>query len=665
MTKTEAKKRIEKLRGEINYHRHLYHVLDKQEISDAANDSLKHELEDLEQQYPDLITADSPTQRVGGQALPKFVSVAHDMRMLSLNDMFSMDELKAWEARNQKIVPARYEYFVELKIDGVALSLIYEDNVLIRAATRGDGSQGEDVTQNIKTIEAIPLRLQEKVPERLEVRGEAYMLKKDFDRMNAQQVKAGKPAFANPRNVSAGSIRQLDPAMTASRPLRFFAWEITQGLPIKTRQEEYGRLQELGFPVPPGATLCASMEEVGTFLAQATDKRLNHPFQVDGLVVKINDLAISRRLGVVGKAPRGSAAFKFAAEEATTIVEDIVVQVGRTGTLTPVAHLKPVQVAGTTVSRATLHNADEIARKDVRIGDTVIIHKAGDIIPEIVKVLPNLRPAKTKPFKMPTKCPICGSPVTQAEDGVAVKCTNQNCFSQERERILHAVSRAAFDIEGLGEKITEQLIQEGLIEDAADLWDLTEGDLLPLERFAEKSAKKLIEEIAAKKKFSLSRFLVALSIPHVGTVTAQHMARVFRTLEKLLAAGEETLSNVPGVGEKTAPAVHAFLHNSHTKHLLAKYKKFGIIIMAEKTGGPLAGKTFVFTGSMAGMTRDEAKQRVQGLGALTASTVGEKVDYLVAGIDAGSKLKKAKELGVTVLSPAEFDTMIRENRHSS
>ena len=657
MTKTEAKKRILKLRDEINHHRYLYHVLDKQEISDAANDSLKHELETLEEQFPDLVTADSPTQRVGGQPLPQFGEAPHATRMLSLNDMFSLAELQAWEARNQKIIPSNYEYFVELKIDGVALSLIYEDGVLVRAATRGDGSRGEDVTQNIKTIEAIPLRLQRSTPGGLEVRGEAYMLKKDFASMNAAQTKAGLPTFANPRNVSAGSIRQLDPAITASRRLRFFAWEITSGLPIKTRVGEYKMLQELGFPVPPGGMLCQDMGKVWTYIKNEEGKHLKYPFQVDGLVVKINDLAISQRLGIVGKAPRGSAAFKFAAEEATTVVTDIIVQVGRTGTLTPVAHLQPVLVAGTTVSRATLHNADEIARKDVRIGDTVIIHKAGDIIPEIVKVLPNLRPANTKSFTMPTKCPICGSPVTRAEDGVAVKCTNQGCFSQERERILHAVSRAAFDIEGLGEKITEQLIQEGLIEDAADLWDLTEGDLLPLERFAEKSAKKLIEEIAAKKSFTLSRFLVAISIPHVGTVTAQQMARVFGTLGRLLEASQDSLSDVPGVGEKTAPAVHAFLHRSQTKHLLAKYKKFGITVTKEKTGGPLSGKTFVFTGSMAGMTRDEGKQRVQALGGLTASTVGEKVDYLVAGVD--PKLKKAKELGITVLSPAEFDRMIR------
>ncbi len=616
ISKQAAKKRIEKLRAEIDHHRYLYHVLDKQEISDAANDSLKHELEALEQEFPDLITSDSPTQRVGGEPLPEFKAVPHDVRMLSLNDVFGPEELQAWEVRNKKIVSGQYEYFVELKIDGVALSLMYEDGILQRAVTRGDGSIGEDVTQNIKTIEAIPLRLQKKVSGKLEVRGEVYILKKDFEQMNKRQEKAGKPAFANPRNVAAGSIRQLDPTVTASRPLRFFAWEITQGMPLKTRQEEYVRLQELGFPVPPNAQLKKTMAEVEAYIAAAEGERLNHPFQVDGLVVKINDLALTTRLGIVGKAPRGSAAYKFAAEEATTIVENIVVQVGRTGALTPVAHLAPVRVAGTTVSRATLHNEDEIKRKDVRIGDTVIIHKAGDIIPEVVKVLPNLRPAKAKAFIMPTKCPICKSPVQKEADGAIIRCLNPNCFSQQRERILHAVGRGAFDIEGIGEKIAEQLLQEGLIEDPADLWDLTEGDLLPLERFAEKSAKNVINEIAAKKKFPLSRFLVALSIPHIGTVTAQYMARVFTTLDALLSAKEEDISGVPGVGEKTAPAVYKFLHSVSTKHLLEKYKKFGITTIAEKTGGPLQGKTFVFTGSMPNMSREEAKQRVQALGGL-------------------------------------------------
>lgn len=659
LTKSEAKQRLKKLRGEIEHHRYLYHVRDTQEISDAALDSLKDELVSLEKLYPDLITPDSPSQRVSGQPLPEFKTVTHASRMLSLNDMFDEGDLQQWETRNQKIVPGPYEYFVELKIDGMALSLVYEDSVLTKAATRGDGTTGEDVTQNVKTIEAIPLRLAKSIPGRFEVRGEVYILKKDFARMNAQRQKAEQPLFANPRNVSAGSIRQLDPAIAASRPLRFFAWEITGAPGIKTRQQEYDLLIELGFPVPPHATLCQSLTEVEAVITQEEKKKLSHPFQVDGLVMKINDLAIAARLGVVGKAPRGSAAYKFPAEEATTIIEDIMVQVGRTGALTPVAHLRPVRVAGTTVSRATLHNADEIKRKDVRIGDTVVIRKAGDIIPEIVQVLPKLRPAKAKPFVMPKQCPICRSPVKKDEaDAAVIRCLNPNCFSQQRERISHAVGRSAFDLEGVGEKIVEQLLQEGLIEDTADLWDLTAGDLLPLERFAAKSAQKIISEIQAKKVFALSRFLVALSIPHVGIVTAQQLARVWMTLPNLLSASQEEIGQVDGVGTKTAPAIFAFLHSSATKHLLAKYDRLGITVAKEKSSGPLSGKTFVFTGALPNMSRDEAKQLVQAKGGFIASTVGAKVDYVVAGEEAGSKLKKARDLGLHILTPAQFQKMI-------
>lgn len=659
MTKTEANQRIQKLRQEINHHRYLYHVLDKQEISDAALDSLKHELTTLEDQFPDLVTPDSPTQRVGGQPLPKFKSVQHATRMLSLQDIFTVEELHQWAKRNQKIIPGKYEYFAELKIDGVAVSVVYQDGRLVQAATRGDGTTGEDVTQNIKTIEAIPLTTVEPHHGRLEVRGEIYMLKKDFAAMNKKRAREGQALFANPRNVSAGSIRQLDPAIARSRPLRFFAWEITDGAATTTRAEEYKLLQTLGFPVPPQAKLCTSLAEIEKYIADAATKRLKHPFQVDGLVIKINDVAVSKRLGIVGKAPRGSVAFKFAAEEATTVVEDIVVQVGRTGALTPVAHLQPVSVAGTTVSRATLHNADEIKRKDVRVGDTVVIHKAGDIIPEIVQVLPNLRPARTRPFRMPRKCPVCRSPVTQDEDGVVVRCSNPDCFLRQREKILHAVGRSAFDIEGLGEKIVEQLVWEGLIEDPADLWDLAEGDLIPLERFAEKSAQNLITEIANRKTITLSRFLVALSIPHVGIVTAQQITRRFGTRAKLLAASVADTGSIEGVGTKTAPAIHKFLHSAATKKLLAKYDRVGLIIKPEKSSGPLSSKTFVFTGSMPGMTRDEAKQKVQQLGGLIGSTVGAKVDYLVAGEDPGSKIEKAKKLGIRVLTPEQFKKMIQ------
>lgn len=658
MTKQQARVRATALRKEINYHRYLYHVKDTQEISDAALDSLKNELQAIEQQYPDLVTPDSPTQRVGGEALPEFIPVPHTSRMLSLSDMFSLEELVAWEKRNQKIVPGEYTYFVELKIDGVAVSLLYEEGVLVRAATRGDGTTGEDVTQNIKTIEAIPLALQKRIPGIVEVRGEVYFPKKEFEDMNALRQAHGELPFANPRNIAAGSIRQLDPAIAAERPLKFFAWEITQGIDVKTREEEYGILQELGFPVPPNGKLCETMEDVGHVLKQEESRRLAYPFQVDGLVVKINDISVSSRLGIVGKAPRGSAAYKFAAEEATTVVEDITVQVGRTGALTPVAHLTPVRVAGTTVSRATLHNADEVARKDIRVGDTVIIRKAGDIIPEVVASLPKLRKKEAKPFRMPRVCPVCGSPVTKDLEGVVVRCTNTDCFPRQREMILHAVGRAAFDIEGLGDKIVEQLLQEGLIKDVSDLWELTEGDLMPLERFAEKSAKNLVHEIQQKKSITLARFLVALGIPHVGVVTAQDLARQYKTLENISHATKESLESVEGIGEKVADAIREFFSNENTVQLLKKYKSLGIVVQDAKSAGALDGKTFVFTGSLSSMTREEAKQRVQGLGGRVASTVGQDVDIVVVGEDAGSKAEKARALGLQTITEQEFASLL-------
>ncbi|MEX0650364.1 MAG: NAD-dependent DNA ligase LigA [Candidatus Andersenbacteria bacterium] len=658
MKKQEADERIKKLRHEIDHHRYLYHVLDEPEISDAALDSLKKELQDLEDEFPELQTPDSPTQRVGGQPLPEFEQVSHTTRMLSLQDVFDIDDLKQWEKRNQKIIPGSYEYFVELKIDGVAISLMYEDGRLQSAATRGDGLVGENVTHNIRTIEAIPLFLRKHSSGRVEIRGEIYILKADFKRLNTQRAKEDLPLFANPRNIAAGSIRQLDPAMAAKRPLRFFAWEITEGVPIKSRQEEYALLRELGFAVPPNARLCKSLIEVKEYIDAEEKKRLKQPFQVDGLVLKINDLSITTRLGVVGKAPRGSIAYKFAAEEATTVVEEIVVQVGRTGALTPVAHLRPVQVAGTTVSRATLHNIDEVQRKDVRVGDTVIIHKAGDIIPEVVQSLPALRPAGSKPFRMPKRCPVCNSPVAHEEGGVVIRCTNSQCFSQQRERILHAVGRVGFDIEGLGEKIVEQMLQEGLIEEVPDLWELTEGDLQQLEGFAEKSANNLVTEIHSRTQISLGRFLVALGIPHVGVVTAQDLARTFSTLDRLVSVTPEDFERVEGVGAKVATAMYQYLHSKEMQHLLKRYEQVKVRIVPEKKNGPLSGKTFVFTGSLGEMTRDEAKQLVIRAGGRVASTVGQQVDYVVVGEDAGSKGKKAQELKLHILSPEEFRKLI-------
>lgn len=658
MTKNEAKKRIERLRREIDHHRYLYHVQDTQEISDAAHDSLKNELEQLEDQFPDLVTPDSPTQRVGGEPLPEFIQHQHRTRMLSLRDVFEAGELKQWEKRNQKIVPGAYEYFVELKIDGVAVSLIYEDGALVVAATRGDGLVGEDVTHNIRTIDAVPLSLRKPISGRVEVRGEVYILKEDFERMNAERAQSGEATYANPRNIAAGSMRQLDPGVAAMRPLRFFAWEITDGVELKTRDEEYAVLQELGFAVPPGAKTYSSLEGVGEYIAEQEGKRLKYPFLVDGLVAKINDLSVSSRLGIVGKAPRGSIAYKFAAEEATTVVEDIVVQVGRTGVLTPVAHLRPVKIAGSTVSRATLHNIDEIQRKDVRVGDTVIVRKAGDIIPEVVQSLPKLRVPGAKAFSMPTECPVCGSDVTRADGEVAIRCMNPQCFSMQRERVLYAVGKSAFDIEGLGERIVEQMLQAGLIEEVPDLWELTEGDVLQLEGFAEKSATNLIQEIQSHKEISLSRFLIALGIPHVGVVTAQDIARTFGTLERVRSADAQELERVEGVGNKVAHAIVSYLNREDVVRVIERYSQLGVRVTEEAHGGALAGKTFVFTGSLAGITRDEGKQLVVAAGGRVASAVGKTVDYVVVGDDPGSKADKAKQMGIPIITVDEFKKLI-------
>lgn len=656
MTKIAAQQRIERLRSEIDHHRYLYHVLDRQEISAAALDSLKKELADLEVAFPELVTPDSPTQRVGGQPLAAFKQVRHSAPMLSLQDAFSMDDLAQWDERNKKIIPQDLDYFAEPKIDGVAVALIYINGRLFRALTRGDGTTGEDVTHNIRTIEAVPLVLRQSRVN-LEVRGEVYVLKKDFAKLNEERRRAGAKLYANPRNFSAGSIRQLDPKKAAARPLRFFAWEIATGMPLTTRSHEYQALQQLGFSVPPGGQLLKNLSQVETYLAAEAKRCRRYPFLADGVVLKINDINWARRLGVVGKAPRAAIAYKFSAEQAATVVEDIVVQVGRTGALTPVAHLRPVPVAGTTVSRATLHNAGEISRKDIRLGDTVIIHKAGDIIPEVVSVLPRLRPRGTKKFVMPRRCPVCRSIVLREEGEAIHRCSNKQCFTRQRERLLHAVGDNGFAIEGLGEKIVEQLLQAGLLKDLPDLWRLTVGDLTPLERFADKSAAKLIQEIQQHKQVTLPRFIAALGIPSVGAVTAQDLARDFRTLARLQSADLDSLRVVSGVGEKVAQAIYDYFQDQHHRAYIRRFKAAGITIKRERSG-PLAGKTFVFTGHMPDMTREEAKQRVQQLGGKVAATAGEAVDYVVVGEDPGSKAVKAKKLSLTTLTPSQFKRMI-------
>src|SRR3989344_5234720 len=556
MDKTEAKKRIEKLKKEVEHHRYLYHVLDRQEISDAALDALKHELYKLEQQFPDLISKDSPTQRVGGKALDAFKKMAHQTPMLSIEDVFSNDELLDWQKRVQKLVPqAKFEYYAEIKMDGLAIALIYEDGILIQAATRGDGKVGEDVTQNIKTIESIPLQLRnaENYPGKIEIRGEAYMTKGVFLKLNKEQIKQKEPPFANPRNASAGAIRQLDSKITASRHLSFFGYSLLSAKYGKpTHEANHELIKELGVPTNPNNILLKNLAEVEKFKQKIQAKRDKLQYWTDGVVVVINDEKTFDRLGVVGKTPRGMVAYKFPAEQATTVIREVRWQVGRTGAITPVAVMDPVFVAGTTVQHATLHNLDEINRLGVKIGDTVILVKAGDVIPKVLSVLPRLRTGKEKAIHAPTKCPICGSALKREEGEVAIYCVNPKCFAQDKERLIHFVSKKAFDIDGLGEKIVEQLMNEGLVSTPADIFKLTEDELKSLERFAEKSAKNLVESIKARKEISFSRFIYALGIKHVGEETAVDLAKRFGALSKLRRATREDLEKISNIGEVVA-----------------------------------------------------------------------------------------------------------------
>ena len=668
MNKQETKIRIEKLKKEINHHRYLYHVLDKQEISDAALDSLKHELDQLERQWPEFITPDSPTQRVGGKPLDEFKKVTHRAAMLSLTDVFSFEELQDWEDRNAKLVPNRKEldYFVEIKMDGLAVTLIYKNGIFVQGATRGDGKVGEDITQNLKTIEAIPLRLEiEKLPKaakELEVRGEVFMTKKVLEQLNREQEKKKLPTFANPRNAAAGSVRQLDPKITASRRLSFMAYDVVTDLGQKTHQEAHELMRQLGFKAGDHNEYCSSVQNVEVYHARIGKFRSKLPYWTDGIVVNVNSISTFKRLGVVGKAPRGAIAYKYPAEQATTVVEDIQVQVGRTGALTPVAHLKPVRVAGSTVSRATLHNMDEIGRLGVKIGDTVILQKAGDVIPDIVKVLPNLRAGKEKKFKMPEKCPVCGSKVVRREGEVAYYCSNKKCYAQQHENLCHFVSKAAFDIDGLGPKILEQLARADLVKNPADLFDLTEADVEPLGRFAEKSAANLVSAIQAAKEVSLARFIYALGIRHVGEETAIDLAQKFGTLEKLLNASFDEINDIHDIGDVVAKSAYNFFQDKHSRILIKKLQERGVYIKSEKriavkTG--LTGKKIVVTGVLESMSRDEAKARIRGAGGDWVSSVSKNTDYVVVGSEPGSKYEKAKKLGVKITSEKEFLELLK------
>jgi len=702
MEKLDAQKRMEKLREVINHHRHLYHVLDKQEISDEALDSLKKELFDLEQQFPELITQDSPTQRVGGKPLKEFTKVRHSKPMLSFNDAFDKKDMKEWEARFEKIHPgsSKQGYYCELKIDGLAIELAYKNGVLEVSSTRGDGLTGEDVTQNLKTVDAIPLNLKIvncklKIPAQLVVRGEVFITKKDFERINKEQEKAGLKAYANPRNLAAGSVRQLDPKITASRNMDSFAYSLVTDLGQKTHEEEHQILKSLGFKTNPHNKFAKDLDEVQQFRDYWEKHRDKLNYEIDGVVVILNDEKSFQRTGIVGKAPRGATAYKFSPRESETVVEDIIIQVGRTGVLTPVAKLKPVSIGGTTVSRATLHNLDEIRRLGVKIGDTVIVGRAGDVIPDVKKVLKELRTGKEKEFRMPKKCPVCGELVRKIEDQVAYKCINKNCPAIRREAIYHLISKKALDIDGVGPKIIDQLMDAALINDAADLFTLEKEDLLNLERFAERSAENTIKALQDKKKVSLNKFIYALGIDHVGEETALAIAKFAIAKLKVSARGGpasggkseslsrvqvkgtlkikeltnffkhtklEELQNIPDIGPIVAQSIFDWFQRSYNKKLLEKFEKAGIEIRIEKTSAKsekLAGKTFVLTGTLDTLGRDEAKDRIRELGGDVSSSVSKNTDYVVAGSEPGSKYDEAKKLGVKVINEKEFLKMLK------
>ncbi len=688
MTKTEAKERIEKLKREVERHRYLYHVLDRVEISDAALDSLKHELYRLEQSHPEFITSDSPTQRVGGEPLPEFKKVRHLEAMLSMEDVFSFDEFTDWHKRNKKIISALPDdFYGEIKMDGLAVSLVYENGVFVNGSTRGDGMIGEDVTKNLKTIESIPLTLrvppekeiadflknypgtdQKKFRElvtahhgRIEIRGEAYMRKKVFEKLNAAAKKNNEPPFANPRNAAAGAIRQLDSKITASRHLSFFGYALATDFGETTHEATHQIIQMLGAPVNPLVARCQSLTDVQNFYDKVKKERERLDYWLDGVVVVINSNKNFQRLGVVGKTPRGHIAYKFPAEQVTTVVQEVVWGVGRMGTVTPVAHVRPVFVGGTTVTNATLHNLDEVGRLGVKIGDTVILEKAGDVIPKIVRVLPNLRTGKEKTIHPPKHCPICGTELVRRENEVAIVCPNKNCFARNSAGIKHFVARKAMNIEGLGEKTIEQFLNEGLIRDPSDLYDLKVGDVLPLERFAETSADNIVSAISAAREATLARFLFALGIEHLGEETARLLAEHFGTIERLRHATQIELAEVAGVGEIVAASVQSwFADRLHAAYLDRLLKKIKVTNATPKIAGPLSGKTFVFTGELENMSRDEAKEKVREKGGKASESVSKKTDYVVAGPGAGDKLEKARKLNVGVLNEKEFLAMIHK-----
>ena len=662
-----ARKEVEKLRDEIRRHEYLYYVADEPEISDAAFDKLMNRLKGLEAEYPSLVTADSPTVRVGGTPREGFQTVRHARPMLSLDNAFSNDALRDWDRRVREGTGRLVnEYIAEHKFDGLSISLQYEDGVLLRGVTRGDGTTGEDVTPNVKTIRSIPLRVDAatlkkvKLSKSFEVRGEIMMTRKSFEALNRLQEQTGGKLFVNPRNAAAGAVRVLDPSITAERRLDFFAYYLYMDgvVPFAKHSDSLSALKQLRFRASDDWKLCDGIDAVIAYCGAWDSKREELPYEIDGVVIKLNSTALQNELGFTAKAPRWAIAYKYPARQETTVVNDILVQVGRTGTLTPVAVLEPVQVGGVTVSRSTLHNMDEIDRLGLHIGDTVLIERAGEVIPHVLKVVKEGK--NRKAFHMPKKCPVCGSTIHKVEGEVAYRCVNAACPAKLKESLLHFAGRHAMNIDGLGEKIVDQLVEKGIVKDAADLYSLKLEEVAELERMGEKSAQNLLDEVEDSKKSPLPRLIFALGIQFVGERTGQLLAEHYSTLEEFAEANAEDLENVPEVGPKVAASITEFFSEPANRNLIKKLYKAAVRPIIEKRtvkSRNLAGKSFVFTGGLANRSREEAGELVLQHGGKVGGSVSKRTDYVVVGTDPGSKYDKAKELGVTILTEAEFEKL--------
>ncbi len=673
MKKEDAKKRIDKLKKIIDHHRYLYHVCDEQEISEEALDSLKKDLFNLENEFPELVTSDSPTQRVGGTPLKEFKKIRRFRPMLSLNDAFSKNDMEDWVKRIDRMIPGEKDFFCEYKIDGLAFEVIYENGILKSGSTRGDGTVGEDVTENLKTVSSLPLKVREEdvlkkdkiiknlYQEEIIVRGEIFISKKEFKEINKKRKKDGLTPFANPRNIAAGSIRQLNPEVAASRNLDSFAYDLVTNLDTVTHFYKHEILKIIGFKINPYGKICRNLEEVYSFYEDCKKKRHNLPYEIDGIVVIVNDNKTFDKLGVAGKAPRGAIAFKFELKQATTIMEGIEIQVGRTGVLTPVARLKPVDLGGVTVSRATLHNYDEIEEMKLKIGDTVIVGRAGDVIPDIIEVLPEMRDGKEKKITIPLNCPSCQQSVSEERKGsLILRCTNRECIDRMKRRFEHFVSRKAFNISGLGKKVVEKLIDQRKVFDPADIFFLDKEDFLELDGFAEKMAENAVKSIRLSKKISTDKLIYSFGIENVGEETASVLRKRFGDIKSIAKAGSEELMSVKDIGEVTAEKIYDWFRDEKNKEFVRKIKKANVQIIDEEASGPLKEKKFVFTGSLSVGSREDMKKKILSLGGEVSENISGNVDFIVTGNDPGSKLEKAKKLGIKEIGEEEFLTMLKK-----